>query len=100
MRSFSVLLGVAATTAALAFAGCGGTVIDATSMEETVDDYLVKQLNEDVKSVSCPSDQPVDPGLEIDCDVTLKGGEEKIATVEITNEKADFRIKHYEGSNE
>lgn len=95
-----VLLGVLAAVSAVFAVGCGGTVIDATGMEETVQEYLEKSLHEDVKSVDCPSDQPPDPGLVISCDVTLEGGKAKVATVEVTNKDADFRIKQYGGSNE
>jgi hypothetical protein len=100
MRSFPALLAAAVVSAALAFAGCGGTVIDATSMEETVAAYLRNSLQEDVKSVDCPSGEPVDPGLVIDCEVTLKGGEKKVAAIEVTNKQADFRVKRYGGTNE
>jgi hypothetical protein len=95
-----VVLGLLAAVSMVFVAGCGGTVIDSTGMEETVQEYLEKSLHEDVKSVECPSDQPPDPGLVIDCHVTLKGGEAKVATVEVTNKDADFRIKRYGGSNE
>jgi hypothetical protein len=95
-----VLLGLLVAVAAVFAGGCGGTVIDSTGMEETVSEYLEKSLHEDVKSVDCPSDQPPDPGLIIKCDVALKGGTKKVASVEVTNKDADFRIKQYGGSNE
>ena len=95
-----VLLGLLAVASMAFVVGCGGTVIDSTGMEETVQEYLEKSLHEDVKSVDCPSDQPPDPGLVIDCDVTLKDGKAKVAAVEVTNKEADFRIKQYGGSNE
>jgi hypothetical protein len=81
-------------------AGCGGTTVDSQSLEETISAYLQKSLHENVKSVSCPSDQPVDPGLIVKCDVTLKDGTEKVAAIEITNKDADIRVAHYGGSNE
>jgi hypothetical protein len=95
-----VLLGLLAAASMAFAAGCGGTVIDSTGIEETVQEYLEKSLHEDVKSVDCPSGQSPDPGLVIKCDVVLKGGETKVASVEVTNKDADFRIKQYGGSNE
>jgi hypothetical protein len=95
-----VLLGLLAAVSMAFLAGCGGTVIDSTGMEETVQEYLEKSLHEDVKSVDCPSDQPPDPGLVIDCDVTLEDGKTKVAAVEVTSKDADFRIKQDGGSNE
>jgi Asp-tRNA(Asn)/Glu-tRNA(Gln) amidotransferase C subunit len=80
--------------------GCGGTVVDSTAMEEDIAAYIEKTQQEDVKSVDCPSDQPVDPGLEIRCEVTLKDGKVKVATAEVTNKDADYRIARYGGSNE
>jgi len=100
MSRFNALLGAVALVAALLFAGCGGTVIDVTTMEEDIAAYVEKTLDEDVKSVDCPSDQPVDPGLKFKCEVTLKGGKVKEATVEVTNKDADYRIAHYGGANE
>ncbi len=72
-------------------------MIDSQKMEETLSAYLQKSLHEDVKSVSCPSDQPVDPGLIVKCDVTLKEGKEKVAAIEITNKDADFRVSALRG---
>jgi hypothetical protein len=101
MRRFYGFFGALALIALLAMAiGCGGTVVDATAMNEDLTAYLEKSLQEDVKSVDCPSDQPVDPGLLIECDVTLKGGAHKVLTVEITTKEADYRVKHYGGANE
>ena len=94
-RSVAVLL-----AAALFVAGCGGTVVDATAMDEDLTAYLEKSLHEDVKSVDCPSDQSVDPGRIIKCDVTLRGGAHKVLTVEITTKEADYRVKRYGGANE
>jgi hypothetical protein len=86
--------------AAAVLAGCGGTVLDSTAIEEQVDAYVENSLHESVKSVDCPSGEPVDPGLIIKCDVSLKDGGKKVASVEITNKDADFRIARYGGSNE
>jgi hypothetical protein len=100
MRSLSALLGATALLAALVFAGCGGTALDAVSLEEEVTEYVEKSLHEDVKSVDCPSGEPVDPGRVVKCEVVLKGGAKKVAEIEITDKKADLRVKHYGGTNE
>jgi Domain of unknown function (DUF4333) len=90
-------LGIVAVVAVFAFPvpGCGGTVIDDAKTADTIQSYLEKSLNEDVRSVDCPSDQPVDPKSTFDCEVALAGGEQKIVTVEIRNEDADFSIVDY-----
>jgi hypothetical protein len=98
---FPRLVAIAAVAAAVFFiASCGGTVVDATAMDEDLTAYLEKSLHENVKSVDCPSDQSVDPGRIIKCDVTLQGGAHKVLTVEITTKEADYRVKHYGGANE
>jgi len=86
---------VALGAAAFVLTGCGGTVIDDVKAADTIQSYLEKSLDEDVRSVDCPSDQPVDPKSTFDCEVTLAGGERKIATVEILNENADFGVVDY-----
>jgi hypothetical protein len=101
MTRFYGLLGAMAVVAMLALAGCGGTVVDSTAMSEDLKStYLEKSLHESVKSVDCPSNQSVDPGRIINCDVTLQGGAHKVLTVEITTKEADYRVKHYGGANE
>jgi uncharacterized protein DUF4333 len=93
--SFYGSLAAAAALAGTVIFGCGGTVIDDAKTADTIQSYLEKSLNEDVRSVDCPSDQPVDPKSTFDCEATLVGGEQKIVTVEIRNEDADFIIVNY-----
>jgi Domain of unknown function (DUF4333) len=102
MESFFGRLAAVAVVAAAVFfiASCGGTVVDSTAMEEDLTAYLEKSLHERVKSVDCPSDEPVEKGLVIECEVKLEGGDEKPLTVEITTKEADYRVKHYGGANE
>lgn len=85
----------AVALAALLVAGCGGTVVDDVGMADKLRIYLETSLHEKVRSVDCPSDQPVDPGSTFDCEVALAGGERKIATVEIRNEDADWAVADY-----
>jgi hypothetical protein len=84
-----------ALAAALLAAGCG-EAIDDVKVADTIQAYLEKSLDENVKSVDCPSDQPIDPKSTFDCEVVLVGGEEKIATVEVRNEDADYDVVKYE----
>ena len=80
---------------ALFAVGCGGTVIDDVKTADTIQRYLERSLDEKVQSVDCPSDQPIEPGSKFDCQVILTGGEQKVATVEVRNENADFGIVGY-----
>jgi uncharacterized protein DUF4333 len=86
---------MAAVAAAVIAAGCGEAVIDDVKTADTIQHYLERSLDENVRSVDCPSNQPVDPGSTFECEAVLAGGEEKIATVEIRNEDADFGIVDY-----
>lgn len=89
------LAGAALLVAALFAAGCGGTVFDDVKAADTIQRYLERSLEEDVRSVDCPSDQPVEAGTTFECEARLAGGERKVATVEIRNEDADFGIVDY-----
>jgi len=99
MRSLPALLGATALLGLLA-AGCGGKTLDSSGLETEVAEYARKSLHERVESVDCPSGEPVEKGRVIRCVVTLKGGGSKVAAIEITDEKADVRVKHYGGVNE
>jgi Domain of unknown function (DUF4333) len=99
MRSLSALC-AAAIVAALAFAGCGETVIDSTKTEEALEANLSKSLNEKVVSVSCPSDVEVEKGTTFNCSVKLEKGQEQTATLKILNSDADVSVINLSGSNE
>lgn len=100
MRSFHALLGAAAVVAALAFIGCGETVIDATKTEEALEANLSKSLNQKVASVNCPSDIEVEKGTTFNCSVKLQKGQEQTATLKILNSDADVSVINLSGSNE
>jgi Domain of unknown function (DUF4333) len=100
MRSFYVLLGAAGVVAALAFTGCGETVIDATKTEEALEANLSKSLNEKVAAVDCPAEVEVEKGKTFTCSVKLAKGEEQTATLKILNEDADVSVTNLRGSNE
>jgi Domain of unknown function (DUF4333) len=92
IRCFAVVLLLAV---ALVSAGCGETQIDDVKMEDTIQQYLEKDLNEDVKSIDCPSGEPVEANNRFDCAVILDGGKKMIATVKIRDKDANFGIVDY-----
>jgi Domain of unknown function (DUF4333) len=100
MRRLFVPLGAVALVVAIAFAGCGETVIDSTKTEEALEANLSRSLNEDVAAVSCPSDVEVEKGKTFSCSVKLKKGAEQTATLKILNEDADVSVINLNGSNE
>ena len=92
MRCFAV---VALLAVALVSTGCGDTQIDDVKMEDTIQQYLVKDLNEDVKSIDCPSGEPVEASNRFDCAVVLDGGKKMTVTVKIRDNDANFSIVDY-----
>lgn len=77
---------------AAAAAGCGGTVVDRAKLEAATQQSLEGSLREKIRSVECPSDQPVDPGSTFTCDVRFPDGQRKAVTLEIRNKDADISI--------
>lgn len=86
----------AAAVALLAFGfaavGCGGTVIDATKTEDTIQASLEKSLHEKIKAVDCPSEPKVDPGTTFTCTVVFSDKEQASVTLKIRNKDADLDI--------
>lgn len=76
---------------ALSMAGCG-TVVDQAKLEAATQSSLEDSLHEKINSVDCPSGLSVDPGTTFDCDLILRDGQQKTATLEIRNEDADISI--------
>jgi len=72
--------------------GCGDTVIDNTKAEDAIQRNLESSLHQSVTSVSCPSNQKVDPGTTFDCTVDFAGGKQAVATLKILNKDADVSI--------
>jgi hypothetical protein len=99
----------AAAVLALAVAGCGETVLDATKTEEQLESELEKSLpaafegptgealakqigvspDTRVESVECPTDVEVEKGTTFTCTVTFADGSEAIETLRMINEDAD-----------
>lgn len=86
--------GVVATTVVtvVAAVGCGETVIDNTKAEGAIQSNLEKSLHHRVSSVSCPSEQKVDPGATFDCTVDFANGKRATATLKILNKEADVSL--------
>jgi uncharacterized protein DUF4333 len=118
MRRLSVSFGAAALTIALALAGCGGTVLDTTKIEEQVKSDLEKSLptredlqkelgikaNEKVTAVDCPSGVDVKAGEKFTCKISFASGVEGKETFEIINKEADVHLisslERSDGGNE
>jgi hypothetical protein len=77
---------------ALATAGCGEEVIDASKAEDTIQASLEKSLHEKIKAVDCPSEPKVDPGTTFTCDVDFSNGKQATVTLKIRNKDADLDI--------
>lgn len=92
MARFCGLLGAIAVGATLVFVGCGETVIDNTKAEGAIQSNLEKSLHHRVSSVSCPSEQKVDPGATFDCTVDFANGKRATATLRILNKEADVSL--------
>jgi len=88
---FAVLTTTVATVALVA-TGCGETVIDDAKTEGAIKQNLESSLEKKVSSVDCPSGVKVEAGHTFECTVTLAGGKEETATLEILNKDADVEI--------
>ena len=71
--------------------GCGETVIDQASLEDTVQQDIEKQ-GTPVEAVECPSDQEVVVGATFTCTVEYSDGSKATATLKIRNEDADLSL--------
>jgi hypothetical protein len=89
------VLRVLAASSLIALAGlpgCGGTVIDTSKVEGTLQHSLESERKEKVSSVDCPSGQEVEPKATFQCTVNLAGGRTETATLEIRDSKADVSV--------
>jgi hypothetical protein len=73
-------------------AGCGETVIDSSKVGGAIQANLEKALHKKVSSVSCPSEQKVEPGATFTCTVSFSGGHGAVATLKILNKEADVSM--------
>jgi hypothetical protein len=91
------LLGRSGALAALFLAaflavGCGDTVIDSSKAEGAIQSNLENSLHHKVSSVSCPSEQKVDPNATFTCAVVFSNGKRATATLKILNKDADISL--------
>lgn len=70
------------------------SVFDASSVEKGVTDILRHSYRlGGVGQVSCPPDQPVEPGHHFDCTASV-GAEQKTVTVTVKNDKGVYEVGH------
>lgn len=93
-RRISVRSGAAVALVAVSVtvAGCGETVIDSSKVQGAIQANLEKALHRKVASVSCPSEQKVEPGTTFTCLVSFSGGRQATATLKILNKEADVSL--------
>jgi hypothetical protein len=72
--------------------GCGDTVIDGSKAEGAIQSNLEKSLHHKVSSVSCPSEQKVEPNATFTCTVDFSNGKQATATLKILNKNADVSL--------
>jgi hypothetical protein len=77
---------------AVSLAGCGSTTVDPVKLEDTLQASLEDSFHEKIKFVDCPSDQEVDPGATVTCEVTFSDEKRKAALLEIRDKEADISI--------
>lgn len=77
---------------AIAVAGCGETVIDSGKTQEALKANFEKSLHSKVSSVSCPSEQKVEPNATFTCAVSFSDGSQVTATLKIINKEADLSV--------
>lgn len=106
MRRLCLSSGVLALAFAVGLAGCGGTVLDTTKIEEQAKSDLERSLptradlqkklgikpNEKITAVDCPSGVDVKAGETFSCKIFFANGVEGKETFEIVNEKADVHL--------
>lgn len=83
---------IALAVAGFVVVGCGDTVIDSTKAEGAIQSNLEKSLHHKVSSVSCPSEQKVDPNATFTCAVVFSNGKRATATLKILNKDADISL--------
>ncbi|HJX32865.1 MAG TPA: DUF4333 domain-containing protein [Solirubrobacterales bacterium] len=83
---------VALCVAGILVVGCGETVIDSSKAEGAIQSNLEKSLHHKVSSVSCPSEQKVEPNATFTCAVVFSNGKKATATLKILNKNADVSL--------
>jgi hypothetical protein len=78
--------------AAIFFAGCGETVIDAAKTEAAIEHDLQESTGKEISSVDCPDGVEVEPRATFECEITLAGGNREIVSLKILNDDADVAV--------
>lgn len=73
----------------LVLAGCGGQVIDAKKAREAVAEDVERKTGVEVRSVSCPKDVEISPGVTFTCRVIAMDGRKADVELRIRNFEAD-----------
>ena len=91
---FSIRIGACAALLVIAVAvvGCGETVLDSAKVQEAIKANLEKSLHRKVSSVSCPSEQKVEPKADFTCSISFTDGKQATATLKILNKEADVSV--------
>ncbi|PRW63457.1 DUF4333 domain-containing protein [Actinopolyspora mortivallis] len=98
----SVILAVLAGVATLVFGTAAvlyastlepSRVLDNQAVEEGVQRILTEEYSFRVRSVSCPSGQPVEPRSRFDCTATMKVGEQRRVPVVIVDDTGRYRVR-------
>jgi hypothetical protein len=84
---------VAALTAVLLAAGCGGKTLDAKSTEEAVRANTEHVRGEKVSSVECPPGVDVEAGATFTCTVKFSSGKEATAKLKIRDSEANLNFE-------
>ncbi|MGQ0609404.1 MAG: DUF4333 domain-containing protein [Chloroflexota bacterium] len=85
-RSHQAFPALIFTIAAVALAGCGGSLtvtryIDVDRLESTLADGLTEQTGATIESVECPEEIAMEAGNEFECTATDDQGNTGIVTV-------------------
>ncbi|MGB0119841.1 MAG: DUF4333 domain-containing protein [Solirubrobacterales bacterium] len=89
LKTLRIPLIIACFLPAVAFVGCGGTVIDTNKAQAAILAEVEIKTGTKIDSVVCPFDVEVIPGAEFTCAVTAADGTEAVAELQIRNEDAD-----------
>jgi len=92
--SLLVRFGALTALALVAFlaAGCGGTELDASKIEDQLEANIENTQKRKVSSVDCPSGVAVEPKTTFSCTVRLADGSQETATILIRDKEANTTL--------
>lgn len=83
---------IALALAVFLVAGCGGTELDASKIEEQLQANIENTQKRKVSSVDCPSGVAVEPKTTFSCTVRLADGSTETATILIRDKDANTTL--------